>query len=407
MKESNKIVDSLEQMIGLMRREYRTIATSYAITLVLLGGIFVYGLLYNYMYQPNVVRNIPVVVVDNSKTSMSREFIQMLNATPEVEVVTDGLDYAGAKRMMKEKKAIGILLIPDKFEKKIEQGEESITIMYENTIAFLYYLGMQTAVSFAMQSFNSEIRPDQLVFLPADAAPVMAGSQSPVSVTGTALYNYTGGYGTYLIPAVLMVIIFQTLMMVIAMISGKERKSGSILYYSEFAETRFGMMKVILAKSLLYTLMYAIFSIFLLGLMPVVFDLPDIGRWTDIVSLMIPYLLATSFMGLAASVFYTDQDAPLLMIAFFSVGLLFLSGVSYPLELMPWYWRAAHFIFPVAPATLAFVKVNSMGAGISEINVEYTTLWIQCAVYFVLALFAYRYNVKRASETTQKTPIPS
>lgn len=43
---------------------------------------------------------------------------------------------------------------------------------------------------------------------------------------GMALYNYTDGYGTYLIPAVLMVVIFQTLVMVISMLSGKEREES-------------------------------------------------------------------------------------------------------------------------------------------------------------------------------------
>ena len=57
-----------------------------------------------------------------------------------------------------------------------------------------------------------------------------------------------------------------------------------------------------------------------------------------IVLVSIPYLTATSFLGLTASRYFTDSEAPLLMIVFFSVELIFLSGVSYPIELMPWYW---------------------------------------------------------------------
>ncbi|MEG1585462.1 MAG: ABC transporter permease [Bacteroidales bacterium] len=395
MKELSKIERVYNTIFYWMREEYKTIATSYAITLVLLGGIFVYGLLYNYMYLPNEVKKVPVAVVDNSKTSMSRDFIQMLDATPQVSVFTDAVDFAQAKRLMKEKKVVGILLIPDRFEKKIEQGEQTFTLMYETTIAFLYYLAMQKAFAFTMQTFNDQIRPEQLVFLPTRDTPVMAQAQSPVSVVGTPLYNYTEGYGTYLIPAVLVVIIFQTLMMVIAMISGKERCSGSILKYADAGRSFGGIAQIILSKTFVYGALYALFSLFLLGLMPLVFGLPHIGNAMAIIQLMIPFILATSFLGLAASVFYTDPDGPLLMIAFFSVGLLFLSGVSYPLELMPWYWRAAHFIFPVAPATLAFVKVNSMGAGIPEITTEYTTLWIQCVIYFFLACQAYRYNIKK------------
>lgn len=396
MRTGNNITHYLLRIVQGMIREYRTIATSAAIVLVLMGGIFIYGLLYNYMYLPNTVRNAPIAVVDNSKTPLSRTFMQKLNATPEVKILSDEVDFAGARRLMKQKKAVGILLIPEQFESRVSQGEEAVYMMYETTTVFLYYLAMQQATSFVMLNMNDQIRPEQLVFLPATARETMATAQSPVSVIGQALYNYTEGYGTYLIPAVLVVIMFQTLMMVIAMISGEERHTGSIVRYAEEASCFGGLARIVLSKTFLYMAIYGLFSIFLLGLMPLVFGLPDIGNGFLIIQLMIPFLMATSFLGLACSVVYTDQDAPLLLIAFFSVGLIFLSGVSYPLELMPWYWRAAHYVIPAAPATLAFVKVNSMGAHISEIRIEYMTLWIQCLVYFPLACWAYRHNIRKA-----------
>lgn len=84
------------------------------------------------------------------------------------------------------------------------------------------------------------------------------------------------------------------------------------------------------------------------------------------------------------------------MIAFFSVGLIFLSGVSYPMELMPWYWKLVHYLIPAAPATMAYVKLNSMGASMSEIQPEYIILWVQCIFYFVTACLVYRYNIRKA-----------
>ena len=111
--------------------------------------------------------------------------------------------------------------------------------------------------------------------------------------------------------------------------------------------------------------------------------------------MMIPFLLATSFFALAVSRWFTDSEAPLLMIAFFSVGYIFLSGVSYPLELMPWYWQAAHYVFPVAPAVLAFVKLNSMGADLADIWPQMLTLWIQVIVYGAWAVHTTRRVYKR------------
>lgn len=385
---------SLSDIAAIIRDEFRTIAGSYSILLVLMGGIFVYGLLYNYMYAPDLVRNVPVAVTDNSKTALSRAYIRLLDATPQVEVITTGVDYIEAQEMMKKDEAVGILYIPDNFDDRVSRGDESLFIMYETTSAFLYYMAMQEASSGAMLALNDRFRPEMLVFLPKQDATQIASAQ-PINVVGTALYNPTEGYGSYLIPAVLIVIMFQTLLMVIAMISGEERQTGSL---GRFTHPSFGqMMRIVAGKTFVYTMLYAVFALFLLGLIPLIFDLPAIGNALNIVMLLIPFLLATSFFGLTASLVFTDSDAPLLMIAFFSVGLIFLSGVSYPLELMPWYWKAAHYLLPATPATLGYVKLNSMGASMAGIQTEYITLWIQCAVYFVTACWVYRYNVRKAS----------
>lgn len=383
-------------MAYIIRDEFRTISTTYSILLVLMGGIFLYGLLYNYMYAPDVVRKAPVAVADYSHSRLSREYARLLNATEQVEVVAEGIGFPEARQMMKTDEAIGIVYIPCDFDDRVNRGEQAIFIVYETTTAFLYYMTMQEATAGAMLALNDRCRPDMVVFLP-QAAAVQLTSIQPITVVGTALYNHTEGYGSYLIPAVLMVIIFQTLLMLIGMISGEERHTGSLVRFAVQGCSFGRITRIILSKTFVYTMLYTIFSLFLLGLIPILFDLPRIGHLMNTVRLMIPFLMATSFLGLAASVFFTDGDAPLLMIAFFSVGLIFLSGVSYPLELMPWYWKAAHYAIPAAPATLAYVKLNSMGASMAEIQTEYITLWIQCIVYFVLACFTYRHTIRLAS----------
>ena len=67
-----KTLSKLQQLSFIIRREFLAISTSYAVLLVLMGGIFVYGLLYNYMYAPNIVTDVPVAVVDNSHSELSR-----------------------------------------------------------------------------------------------------------------------------------------------------------------------------------------------------------------------------------------------------------------------------------------------------------------------------------------------
>ena len=349
-----KTLSKLQQLSFIIQREFLAISTSYAVLLVLIGGIFVYGLLYNYMYAPNIVTDVPIAIVDNSHSELSRNFIRWLDATPQADVYSQAMDYNEAKEWMKRGKVQGILYLPHDFETRVFRGDESIFSLYATTDAFLYFEALQGASSRVMLAINDKYRPDEAVFLPPQGLLAVTMAK-PINVEGTALYNYTEGYGSYLIPAVMMIIIFQTLLMVIGMVTGEEYSSDGIRTY-----------------------------------------VPNIGNGLYIVLLMIPYLIATSFLGLAASRYFTDSEAPLLMIAFFSVGLIFLSGVSYPMELMPWYWKAAHYILPAAPATLAFVQLNSMGASMADIRPEYITLWIQVLVYFILSIWVYQKKLQKS-----------
>lgn len=382
---------------GVIRREWHAIATNPAILLVLTGGIFLYGLLYNYMYAPNLVRKAPVAVVDLSHSALSREYIRWLDATPQTAVYAQTPDILEARRWVKQGKVAGILYLPADFETRVARGENSVFVLYAATNAFLNFKGLQESASRVMLAVNDAHRAAGMVFLPPQGV-VAVASSTPIQVSGTALYNYTEGYGSYLIPAVLIVIIFQTMLMVIAMLTGEEADERRRMHKEKDVYSWKVAFRIVSARTFVYVMLYTVFSLFLIGLLPHVFSIPHIGSPWDIVTMMIPFLIGTSFFGLAVSRWFTDSEAPLLMIAFFSVGYIFLSGVSYPLELMPWYWQAVHYIVPAAPAVLAFVKLNSMGASLADIWPQMLVLWIQVIVYGLLAVYTAQGLPRKANE---------
>lgn len=382
---------SLFDILRVMVYEYRSILHNLPVLLVLGGGIFLYGFLYNYMYSPNVLRKVPVAVVDESNTPLSRKYIRLLDATPQVRVKTLSADIYEARTRMQQGEVDGIVYLPSSFDMRVGRGESSVFVTYSTTLTFLYYAALQEASTGALLALNDDIRPQQLVFLEADAVTPIINTRS-IGVQGTALYNALGGYADYLIPAVLMVILFQTMLMLISMRCGMEceQRMRPLIPFINVHSRERGAMGIVIGKAMSYVSIYALFAIFLLGFLPLAFGLPHLADAWLLVQLMIPYLFATAFFGLACSPFFKDSDAPLLLIAFFSVGLLFLSGISYPLELIPWPWRFLHSLLPAPVGILAFVKANSMGASLADIQREWLLLWLQCVVYFVMACWVYR-----------------
>ena len=206
MKISNKIKKYSEIIPAYIIREFKTITNGYSVLLVLIGGIFIYGLLYNYMYEPNLVRKVPVAVVDLSGSSLSREYTRLLSASPQVEIYSFAPDMLAAKEMMKTQKTAGIIYLPYDFETRVGRGEQSVFTAMGNTGAFLNFASIQEAAVGAMTELDGRHRAEMAVFLPLQTLYAMSGSQT-INIVGTPLYNYTEGYGSYLIPAVLIVII--------------------------------------------------------------------------------------------------------------------------------------------------------------------------------------------------------
>lgn len=387
----------LNDILRIAIYEYRSIIRSLSILLVMGGGVFMYGLLYNYMYSPNVLREIPLVAVDESHTPLSRHYIRLLDGTPQVRVEGVITDMPQAHERMKKGETMGIIYLPKDFETQVGRGEEAVFVSFNSTMAFLTYAGMKEASSGAMLALDESVRPNQIVFLNADVVQPVINTRS-IQVQGFALYNESGGYATYLIPSVLMVIIFQTMLMVISMRCGKEneQRMKPLLDVIHHDSSWSMSVNIIVGKSVVYVGFYALFSIFLVGFLPILFDLPHLASPILLIQILIPYLFATAFFGLSCKLFFKDSDAPLLLIAFFSVGLLFLSGISWPLELMPLPWRLLHCLIPAPVGILAFVKANSMGADMSDISREMMLLWGQCIVYFGMACWVYHTSLKHA-----------
>ena len=375
----------MNDIIKIICSEFKAIGTNIPILIVLILGNVGYGFLYNLMYNTNVYREAPIAVVDMSQSDVSRHFIDYIDATQQVDVVMKTQDFHEAKHKLIGKDIVGFLYIPSDLRNNIMRGEQTECTIYGSTLSFLDYLNISEAVNFASLKINSELLPEMIKSLNMIDVLFLANDKA-VNIVSEPLYNSTEGYGTYLIPPVMVIIIFQTMMITMAMRIGGEKVNKTTRPQVNKS------YKIVLGKAITNVMIYIVFSVFFLGLLPLIFHLPHLGNFWDIAIMMIPYLFASAFFCMCLKPFFTDADMPLFLIVFMSVPLVFLTGISYPLELMPWHWKIFHYLIPVAPATMAFVKIDCMGGDLSNIRPEMMTLWIQCVVYFVIATLIWRHK---------------
>ena len=365
------------------RKELYDIATSLSAVILIVGGMIAYGILYNLLYRPNIVREAPIVVVDNSRTHLSRHLASLVDASPSAEIVATAADLGEARTMLSHDEAAAILYLPHDMSRRIGRGEQAIFVTLSPTATFLYYEATAEAIADAMLALDSDTREDMLWTLPIPLQETLS-NRTTANVVGNALFNPTKGYADYLIPVVFVIIIFQTMVMIVSMNSGGRAAMGITPLRGR--EIGFGGRVIItLARSATYCLIYGLLAIFLVGLLPHIFDLPHLSSAPKLMMLLLPFMLATSLFGQAFGRLFNNREAPIVLITFFSVGLIFIAGISYPLELLPTPWHATHYLLPAAPATLAFVELNSMSATLADIAPQLATLWLQSAAYLLLA----------------------
>ena len=353
---------------------------------------FVYPLLYAFIYNNEVVHDAKMVVVDQSDSYLSREYIRKVDATADVKVVAVCADMEEAKRMLDEKKAYGILYFPSEFSKNTHKGKQATVSLYCDMSALLFYKAFLLATTEVSLEIGKELRAQNN---PSSTIEQEKITINPIPYESVALFNSQNGFASFLVPAILILVIQQTLILGIGMLGGTAREKNRFHSLVPISRHFNGTLRIVFGKSLTYILLYVVVCIWALAVVPKLFSLPQVGEPWTVMLFVLPYLFASIFLSMTLSGFMTSRESPMLVFVFTSVILLFISGVSWPKEAIPPFWQVVGYAFPSTPGIQGFIRINTSGATLNEVVHEYHTLWIQAGVYFVLACIIYRFQIRR------------
>ena len=352
-----------------------------------------YPLLYSFIYNNEVVRDAKLVVVDQSDSYLSREFTRRVNATADVEVVSTCTDMAEAKRYLDEKKAYGILYFPESFSKEVYRGEQATVSLYCDMSSLLFYKAFLLSATEVSLDLGREI---QLSRLSSSSEKQDEITVNPTPYESVALFNPQNGFASFLVPAILILVIQQTLVLGIGMLGGTVREENRLETLPQSVGRHFhGTLRIVFGKSLTYLMIYILVCIWALAVVPKLFALPQIGDPLTLLLFVLPYLLACIFFAMTLAGFMTTRESPMLVFVFTSVLFLFISGISWPKEAIPPFWKAIGYLFPSTPGIQGFVRINTCGATLNEVAFEYRMLWVQAGIYFLSACLIQRRALAR------------
>ena len=386
----HNIYEGLQNTCYIWRREMQQIVKDEGVLIFFIIVPLVYPLLYSWIYNNETVHDVPVVVVDQSHSQLSRRFIRMCDASADVRVAYYAQDLDEAKSLVSRQLVKGIYLIPSDFQSSLYRGQQGVISVYCDMSLMLTYKAIfQTATLVSLEMGNDLKKQVGGFYTDREAAI----ATRPLDYADVPIFSPAGGYGSFILPGVLMLILQQTLVLGIGLSAGTARDENPYRNLIPMGDARYqSTLPIVLGKTMCYFMVYAVMGTWLVAAVPRLFHFPQLASWQSLLTMMLPYTLACIFFGIVVSCMVKYRENVMLLMVFVSVPLLFLTGISWPQSNIPGYWQGVSWLFPSTFGARAYVRLNSMGASLSDILPEYRILWIQAGVYFVLACAVYRFQ---------------
>ncbi len=398
---NNPITRWIRQTAMVWSRELRLIFTDVGMLLFFFALPLVYPLVYTLIYNPEVVTDIPVAVVDNSRTSQSREFTRSVDATSAIKVIGYATSLSEARRWQAEKRCYGVLVIPGDYARNLGRGQQANVDFYSDMSLLLRFRTFLSALTDVQLATGTKIRTETM-----EAAGLPA-SEAPIDSQAFFLGDSEQGFASFIIPGIVVLIIQQSMVLGIAMLTGtsrdRRRRNGGIDPQAVEASPS----ATAVGKLLAYMVPYLPMALYALHYVPLMFSLPHIGSMAQYMTFILPLLVASAGFGLVvAELLVKEREMSFMVVVFTSVVFLFLSGLTWPRYAMSPFWQAIGNCVPAVWGVEGFIRINSNGATLAQNAHPYAMLWLQAAIYFAIywtILFVRRYTCRRRSVVRTRT----
>lgn len=332
-----------------------------ALTLLFVGGVL-YSFFYPLPYTKEVVQRVPVVVVDQDRSAMSRQMTRFAMAHPALRVVAVTPGLPAAQDLLWRGDVMGVLIIPEGLQTKVLAGRAAQAQVAGNGLYLMLNKVALNGLAEVVGTVSAGIELKRL----AAATPSSyqgADQRAPIALDAVPLFNVKEGYGAYVVPGVATLIVQQTLLIGMTMLFGTwcQRRTFPLAQ-----RTVGGYLGMLLAFASVAFLNCCYFFGFVFWFQ----DYPRGGNFGGLLLLLLLFSLTVAAFGmLLAMLFRTRERGTQLMIAT-SMPILFLAGLTWPVSSMPVALQALRWVLPSTAGIQGFVALNQLGASVHEIRHE-------------------------------------
>lgn len=381
---------------NVARRVWRAFALTWgamcsdkgALTLLFAGGI-IYSFFYPLPYSRETVQQVPVVVVDQDRSALSRQITRYAMAHPSLKVLALTPDLRQAQDSLWRNDIAGTLFLPAGLQNKVLSGRAAEVEVAGNGLYLMLNKTALNGLAEVVGTVSAGIEVKRLLAATPSAA--QAGAQrAPIVVNPVPLFNVREGYGAYIVPGVATLIIQQTLLMAITMMFGTWVQARTFPLARDGA-AYCGML-------LAYASVAAINCAYYFGFVFWWQDYPRGGNPAGLLAFIALFAVTVAAFGILLGTLFRTRERGAQLLIVTSLPILFVAGLAWPETALPTVLQYARWALPSTAGIQGFIALNELGASLAEVRREVFALTGLLLACVLLGLRRWRGDASRIAQ---------
>jgi ABC-2 type transport system permease protein len=369
-------------IFGAFLATWRAMLSDVGALVLLFGGGVVYSFFYPLPYSREVVQQVPVAVVDQDHSALSRQLARYAAAHPSLRVRAVTADLREAQDLLWRNQIAGVLVLPSGLQAQVLGGRRAEVEIGGNGLYMMLNKAALNGLAEVVGTVSAGIELKRLAAA-TPSAPQALAQRQPVTVDAVALFNVREGYGAYVVPGVAVLIVQQTLLLAMTLLFGTWAERGAF----PAARSVGGYFGVLCA----FASVAAINSLYYFGFVLWWQDYPRGGNFGGLLLYVALFSLSVAAFGMLIASWFRTRERGAQLLLCTAMPLMFVSGLSWPVEAMPPFLQLARWAFPSTAGIQGFVALNQLGARLPEVAFEAAVLLALGLVAGTLGLWRWRH----------------
>ncbi len=387
----------MKNFLKIFLNELKTVFTDPGTSLIMVGGIFLYGLFYTLPFATDIVRDVPIAVVDFDNSKLSREFVKNLDASEYVSVEYRAGNVKDAEKAYFEDKVKAFVVVPKDFERDIKRGGNSFVSLFNDSAFLISYKQVSTGVITCATALGARLEAGIMMKkgVPAQKA---INIKMPLEFVQNPLFNPSGSYMYYIYPLILILVLQQTMLVGGGLLAGTVCEKLRAVKFGRVSSRDVEFLKIfgenpyltVFAKSCAYAGLYFVYAVIYFLLAAALLDFDPNADILGLFLILIPFLFSTACLAQVLTIFCRQRESSLFILVVTSVPIIFLPGFVWPKENVPFLLQMFTKLIPADGGMNGLVEIWRMGASFAGVFPEFLNLTALSFLYYFLAVKALK-----------------